>query len=724
NVLSDDVELTMYIDPAYDSEHNLGSNTGEKIADGVSLYESTYYISSLAGLKWVRDVTNGNETTTYTLADGTELGNGTAYTFFGDTVMLEDDIDLGNNEWEPIGSSSSTRFKGSFDGNNFTISNLKVTKSTNASDSDGDYAGLFGWAFVNNSTNGAEIASIRNVVIENATVSGRKYVAVLAGNVDRCDMSNITIKGLIQLEGYAYVGPVTGEGPYGNMTDITVDADEGSYVLATRIYDETVSESSPKHTYVGGVVGWGPRGDNYQNNPAGSITWKNLTSNIDVEGYDGGVGGICGNGRGGVNYVDCSASGNIKITHAYNPFTETDDTAKLMAFTIGGICGVYSNDDTSAALTFTNCSFTGTLSSAYDGQTGDSGVIDLWANTIIGDKYKLVSAGGYSSLYIDGNLVTVDRSNWGVTAVTYGSSTAYGIYSLEGLQWLATTVNSGSNFNGDTVMLTNDISLSGEWTPIGTSSNPFSGTFDGGGHTVSNLTITGDNDYVGLFGYTTGGEVKNLTVENATVSGGDYVGAVVGCPYTTAYSDITVTGDIAISGNAYVGGVGGGNVYNDWTNVTVEANTGSKVSATRIQNDSGEAKHTYVGGIFGYIAEENRTMTNLISNIDVEGANGGTGGVSGNARIGTFVGCSSSGNISIKNAQNETFADEIGGIAGTWNNTDTGSLTFTNCTFTGTLTGTEGYESVDLTDNKIVGGRYTPTAGGSLIIDGVTVEFE
>ncbi|MCL2159521.1 MAG: hypothetical protein FWH48_08960 [Oscillospiraceae bacterium] len=66
--------------------------------------------------------------------------------------------------------------------------------------------------------------------------------------------------------------------------------------------------------------------------------------------------------------------------------------------------------------------------------------------------------------------------------------------------------------------LANDIDLSGsEWLPIGTSSLPFTGTFDGQGYVIKNLTITGDHRYAGLFGYTTEAMIKNVGLEGTNI---------------------------------------------------------------------------------------------------------------------------------------------------------------------------------------------------------------
>src|SRR5699024_9921352 len=146
-------------------------------------------------------------------------------------------------------------------------------------------------------------------------------------------------------------------------------------------------------------------------------------------------------------------------------------------------------------------------------------------------------------------------------------------------------VNKGNTFQGKTIKLGTDIDLNNmKWTPIGMSSAPFKGTFDGNKHTISNLFIDGNSSDVGLFGYTTDGEIKNLTVEDALVSGYLNVGVVAGTPYTSEYTNIEVTGHVEVNGMAYVGGVGGKNAYADWTNIIVDVDETSYVKATSTEN--------------------------------------------------------------------------------------------------------------------------------------------
>ena len=97
----------------------------------------------------------------------------------------------------------------------------------------------------------------------------------------------------------------------------------------------------------------------------------------------------------------------------------------------------------------------------------------------------------------------------------------------EELKDFAKKVNEGKTFVGETIVLWEDIDLGNEvWIPIGTKEKPFSGTFDGEGHTISNLTTDAEKEYQGLFGVSTG-TIKNIGIESGEVKGRNYVGGIV-----------------------------------------------------------------------------------------------------------------------------------------------------------------------------------------------------
>ena len=142
----------------------------------------------------------------------------------------------------------------------------------------------------------------------------------------------------------------------------------------------------------------------------------------------------------------------------------------------------------------------------------------------------------------------------------YDSNTkTYTVYNADGLMNVAELVNGGkSDIN---ITLDTDIDLTGkDWTPIGTDyDNSYKGTFDGGGHTITGLTFTTNDEYAGLFGWLNrAGTVKNVVMEGVQITSnqiyGGSIGGVVGSSWGTI-ENCSVSGNV--SGTVYVGGVVG-----------------------------------------------------------------------------------------------------------------------------------------------------------------------
>ena len=142
----------------------------------------------------------------------------------------------------------------------------------------------------------------------------------------------------------------------------------------------------------------------------------------------------------------------------------------------------------------------------------------------------------------------------------YDSNTkTYTVYNADGLMNIAELVNGGkTDIN---ITLTADIDLTGKnWTPIGTDyDNSYKGTFDGGGHTITGLTFTTNDEYAGLFGWLNrAGTVKNVVMEGVQITSnqiyGGSIGGVVGYSWGTI-ENCSVSG--SVSGTVYVGGVVG-----------------------------------------------------------------------------------------------------------------------------------------------------------------------
>ena len=191
----------------------------------------------------------------------------------------------------------------------------------------------------------------------------------------------------------------------------------------------------------------------------------------------------------------------------------------------------------------------------------------------------------------------------------------YEVYNADGLLAWNKAVQGNLLLN---CTLTDDINLTGkEWTPIGDYDNRYTGTFDGGNHTITGLTINQYGNYVGMIDFLdSGGTVQNLTLENVNITGGDIVGSVVGDNYGTVTA-CTASGNV--SGTSRIGGVVG---YNNGT-VTACYHASGNVSGT-----------SYIGGVVG--RNTSGTLTACYH---------ASGNVSGTSNVGGVVGYNISGTL-------------------------------------------------------------------------------
>ena len=190
----------------------------------------------------------------------------------------------------------------------------------------------------------------------------------------------------------------------------------------------------------------------------------------------------------------------------------------------------------------------------------------------------------------------------------------YQINTAAGLKWFRDKVNNAKNAANnieDTKIcaeLTKDIDLSGEaWTPIGiggafyAGTPPYSGTFDGKGHTIKNLSIDSSAHYVGLFGYVYGGTIRNLTV-SGSVKGSEHTGGIAGAANGGTFENCA--NQCAVQGGTTGGIIGfateeGTLIVRDCYNVgSITTTTGNSVGGIIGQciNTSGTIRNCYNAG--------------------------------------------------------------------------------------------------------------------------------
>ena len=234
---------------------------------------------------------------------------------------------------------------------------------------------------------------------------------------------------------------------------------------------------------------------------------------------------------------------------------------------------------------------------------------------------------------------------------TIESNGSYTVTSADGLMNVAELVNGGkTDIN---ITLDTNIDLTGkDWTPIGTDyDNSYKGTFDGGGHTITGLTFTTNDEFAGLFGWLNRtGTVKNVVMEGVQIISnqiyGGSIGGVVGYSWGTI-ENCSVSG--SVSGTNCVGGVVGSQKAGSITGCSSSA----IVKGTR-----------YVGGVAG---EKWGTMTacyatgnvTLEINSPQDLSGGGVVGLNGGS---TVLACYATGNVNSKGSN--TGNVHIGGLFG------------------------------------------------------------
>lgn len=208
------------------------------------------------------------------------------------------------------------------------------------------------------------------------------------------------------------------------------------------------------------------------------------------------------------------------------------------------------------------------------------------------------------------------------------------ISNAEQLKTFRDQVNSGNNYAGATVRLTTDITLSGTWTPIGTQAKPFSGTFEGDGHSISGLNVDASTNSAGLFGYVKDGKVHNLRVSGTVTTTEDNAGGITGSLIGGTVENCIFDG--TVSGKGYVGGIAGSTGKSQSiTGQIAGCHTKGNVTATVV-----------AGGIAG--ANFDITITNCYSEAEVTATNMAAGGIAGQNNGSAITHCYATGAISTK----------------------------------------------------------------------------
>ena len=443
--------------------------------------------------------------------------------FSGKTIKLTADIDLGDKEWTPIGTSRN-KFAGTFDGQGYTISGLYINTSS-------QYQGLFG------ST--APEAFIQNLIVTGSvTANGKNYAGgiVGSGGNNKTTIRNCGFYGTVTAK--KYFGGIAGTGKAFNCWYYCTDSTSSNPPVSSKYhYNCVVISSSDNMTMTEGKLA-----TLKTNAPdTGKVwSWK------EGDAYP-------------------TLVSNVSRSMTLKPYLNSC-TAKVAVSGLTGESGVYLLENGVNTVTLL-------LDSGYSGENvyvrtnaaNADGQIQLTTSGVsvpIGNAEKTI-------LYY-GTEEDFEAGKW----YTAGDA-PYQISTGRELVYLAQLVNDGNNFSGKTIKLTADIDLGNkEWTPIGnTSDMKFAGTFDGQGYTIRGLCINATTDNQGLFGYIDKSAiVQNLIVTGSVTTSKGFTGGIVGrstrsqgtvrnCGF---YGTVTATGT---SG----GVVGSGKALNCWYYHTGEA---------------------------------------------------------------------------------------------------------------------------------------------------------
>lgn len=626
-------------------------------------------ISMYAPAAWDGTITTEvepNDEGIYEISTGAELAwfeaqvNDSKNSFSGKTLKLTADIDLGGNEWTPIGGLACT-FRGIFDGNSFGITGLKVTNN-----SENGFAGLFG------AVQGATIKNltVSGTVTDNAGfsfsggITGRAQDSVIdncTSNINISDAMGSWIGGIAaiikgstvvrncvnmgNLDGVDYsiaggiVGEINGSGKVQNSYST------GNVNVAT--IDTTAGDGS---TYSEGIVGNGTAANCYY---LGTVTGKaarayyiddtGVEKEITVTGEGANTKYMVGESELVTLLNEWAKTHGATITlwknsavEPYNPIFMTGDEPAAEEITLvydanGGEGSAYEKKEKSVdgSATFTIRDDAGF---SYKGKKFNG-----WNTTTDGDG-SVYTVGQDVTIRQDLTLYAMWKAPWD------GSGTEADPYQIKteaDLIELRVQVNeNGLTYAKEWFQLVNSISLTDEWTPIGNSDAVFMGNLDGNGLTISNLKITAGGTYTGLFGCAAQGTFRNLNLTDVDITGtGLYCGSVVG--YVPQFKgsinlmDITVA--VNVKGKDHTGGlVGIGYVIAEGCTVSGSVSGDGMVGGLVAGSSQGDVYGTFIDCV---------NRTDVSSTATYGGSAAGIQACSASRPQNSFIGCINSGTI-------------------------------------------------------------------------------
>ena len=495
------------------------------------------------------------------------------------------------HNFNAIGSifNYNIRFCGTFDGQDHTISGIRIYHSGNQE------KGLFGAI--------GSGGQVLNLKLSNTRITCQHQVGAIAG------YSSGEVAGCTVMDDVAVHTVSTGSRFHGGVVGYNNGSVTGCVSHATLTVADTVTNCM----YFGGIVG---EGGTLQDNRAFGVTIANVTN------YKGAIIGNVGNGVTLTNngYALCTVGGSTTAIGCNG----ADVTANNGAVPMGTVTGTDISVSTTPSFTHnaTNYFLPGTtITVSYTGTTPDDYYYLTYSVTDAQSSPVSVTGNTFQMPSSDATVVALV-----ITPVWSGSGTQnapYVITSVHELNMLSYRVNNNkSNSNNEAYSslhyrLGNDITYThttdwdnvpseeNNFTAIGTVSNPFRGFFDGANHTVSGIRIrvlsAEEASYnQGLFGYVSGGTVQNLLLADTRITGYWYAGGIVGTNDGGTIQNCHVLDNvdihIAFRQSRYYGGIAGRNTGN-----TGNINNCSS-SATLSFRGSVEVSYSRgLGGVVGHL---------------------------------------------------------------------------------------------------------------------------
>ncbi len=573
---------------------------------------------------------DNNEVYLYNASDLKEFRDsinidGTSYK--GKTVYLMNDINLNNEEWEPIGINgiNENHFDGTFDGKSFTISNLNVTRTNEL------YGGLFG-----STQNG----KFKNINFIGAEITSKYYAGVLGGNLYTSSIDNVHVE-KATIHTSHWLGGIVGS-IYGNITNSSVKD-----IIGICTPDKADGRSYDNGDKVGGIVG--------QLQDSGQYHIDNcVVENVELTAYRD-LGGLAGCGTGSAKFYQNNILKNVTLTIDRTNYYGDKD------YNVNSIVGrsdnpnhdTFKNNEEDVNIKYVNCRFMKTSDGNYVVTTPKS-FVEFATQVNTGKDFVKETV----VLLSDIDLTGID---W--TPIGYNNKHFHGTF--DGMNHIISNLN-----------------INKETGSIGLFGSVYSGG-DGPRVTIKNFTVEnvtvkgGKNktDYVG----SVVGIATPLTIENVNLKGlvkidsqNGWAGGLVGYCQTTTFNNchidvtnesyvktisatntggITSFGDYNVSFNhittnlnvigvSNVGGIlgaeGGDNPNTKFTDCHVNSN---------ITGDSG-----WIGGITGRVMKnttlENVTFNGKLSNTKLSLLTKSYSGLFGNVYNGTPTILSSNANTS------------------------------------------------------------------------------